>query len=338
MQVTIPEAIEHLKLCIKAGLPCMLTGSPGTGKSEISKQVGDFYKLFPIDIRLSQCDPVDMNGLPAFKDGKASYIPMDMWPVAGTPIPKGYNGFLIILDEFNSASLAVQAASYKVVLDRVIGQVPLHPKTAIICIGNLATDNAIVNRLSTAMQSRLIHLELAVDASSWLSDWAIPNKIDHRILTYIQRYPDKLYNFDPDHDDKTFATLRTWYFVHKLLKLTPGDLTPILAPIAGTIGEGIGREFVMFTTIYDELPTFEEIKKNPKVVPINDEPSMLWAVSHMVSSGANKDNMPPLMEFIDRLPVEFATITLQNILRTQKELIKLPCLQEWMRVNGAELF
>ncbi len=338
MQVNTVQAVEYIKTCIRANLPCFLSGSPGTGKSELAKQVGDYFKLYLIDIRLSQCDPTEIGGFPAFQNGKASYVPMEMWPVENTPIPKGYKGFLIVLDEFNSASLATQAASYKLVLDRMVGQIPLHKNTAIICIGNLSTDNAIVNRLSTAMQSRLIHLELAVNTDTWLKEWAIPNKLDHRILTYISRYPDKLYNFDPNHDDKTFATPRTWYFVHKLLQLTPGDLTPILPLIAGTIGEGIGREFVMFTNIYNELPTIEEIKKNPKTTPINDEPSMLWAVSHMISNNTNKANMPAFMQFIERLPVEFATITLQNILRIDKTLITLPCMNEWMRINGAELF
>ena len=206
MEVNVEQASEHIKTCVKAGLVPMLQGPPGTGKSDISKAVGDYFNLKIIDIRLSQCDPVDIGGFPTFSNGKATYVPMSMWPTEDTPVPKGYKGFLLILDEFNSASMATQAASYKVVLDRYVGQTKLHKNTAIVCIGNRATDNAIVNRLSTAMQSRLIHLELAVDTGIWLTKWAPLNGIDHRIMAYIDYRPDNLYNFDPNHNDKTFAT------------------------------------------------------------------------------------------------------------------------------------
>ena len=338
MKINAEEATEHIKSIIQAGLVCFLHGSPGTGKSEISQAIGQDFKLKLIDIRLSQCDPTDLNGFPHITDNKAGFWPFDMWPTEHDKVPAGYNGFLIILDEFNSASLAVQAASYKIILDKCVGQTRLHPKTAIICIGNLATDNAIVNRLSTAMQSRLIHLELEVITHIWLEKWAIQHNVDHRILAYISRYRDKLYNFDPDHNDKTFANPRTWYFVSKLIKQTPGNITGKLPLIAGAIGEGIAREFVMFTSIYEELPTIQDIAKNPAIIPINDEPGMLWAVSHMVSEYVTENSVDNMMKFIVRLPVEFTTITLQNILRKEPKLIKAPAIQTWIKEKGADLF
>lgn len=338
MKINAEEATEHIKSIIQAGLVCFLHGSPGTGKSEISQAIGQDFKLKLIDIRLSQCDPTDLNGFPHITDNKAGFWPFDMWPTEHDKVPAGYNGFLIILDEFNSASLAVQAASYKIILDKCVGQTRLHPKTAIICIGNLATDNAIVNRLSTAMQSRLIHIEVMVDTLIWLDKWAIQAGIDHRIMAYISRYNEKLYNFDPDHNDKTFACPRTWEFASRLIKDNPNDLTSMIALLAGTLGEGMAREFIMFTAIYKDLPTMRDILANPAVIEINEEPSMLWATSHMVATHTTKGNLATLMQYIERLPVEFTTITLQNIVRKNKAFISEPVIKEWIRIKGPELF
>ena len=338
MQVNTEQAQEYIIACMKAKLACFLSGSPGSAKSAIVHQIADRFKLWPIDIRLSQCDPTDLAGFPYFKDGVASYQPLDMWPLEDTPIPEGYTGFCLILDEMNSASMAVQAASYKIILDRYVGQAKLHPKTAVICIGNLSTDNAIVNRLSTAMQSRLIHIEVMVDTLIWLDKWAIQAGIDHRIMAYISRYNEKLYNFDPDHNDKTFACPRTWEFASRLIKDNPNDLTSMIALLAGTLGEGMAREFIMFTAIYKDLPTMRDILANPAVIEINEEPSMLWATSHMVATHTTKGNLATLMQYIERLPVEFTTITLQNIVRKNKAFISEPVIKEWIRIKGPELF
>ncbi len=204
MQTTAPETVTLIKDCLQAGLVPMIAGDAGIGKSDIVYQVFNSYKLKLIDIRLSQYDPTELNGYPAIKKERATHIPLDTFPLEDTPLPKNYNGWGIFFDEFNSANLAVQAAAYKIVLDRCIGQYTLNKKTAIVCAGNLITSNAIVQRMSTAMQSRLIHAELVVDINSWVQ-WANLHKIDHRIIAYLQNVPTNLHNFQPNHDDKTFA-------------------------------------------------------------------------------------------------------------------------------------
>lgn len=111
MQVKISQAISMLTQFIKAKLVPMLVGSPGSGKSQIVHQIAKEYNLKVIDLRLSQCDPTDCMGFPQISDGKADYVPMKTFPIEGDVIPKGYSGWLLFLDEFNSASPAVQAAA-----------------------------------------------------------------------------------------------------------------------------------------------------------------------------------------------------------------------------------
>ena len=113
IQLNTVQAKEAIIDCIKAKLVPFLTGSPGMGKSSIIHEIAEEYNLEIIDVRLSQCDPSDLLGFPSVdsETGKASYKPMATFPLRGDPIPKGKTGFMLFLDEFNSAPRAVQAAS-----------------------------------------------------------------------------------------------------------------------------------------------------------------------------------------------------------------------------------
>jgi MoxR-like ATPase len=132
---------------------------------------------------------------------------MDTFPLETDPIPDGYNGWLLFFDEINSAPKAIQASAYKLVLDRKVGQTKLHKNCAIVAAGNLETDGAIVEEMSTALQSRMVHIELQVDVEQWVA-WAQKKGIHHMITSYIQFKPGMLNTFKADHTDKTYACPR----------------------------------------------------------------------------------------------------------------------------------
>ena len=314
---------------IQAKIVPMLTGSPGMGKSAIVKDIAETYNLKLIDLRLSQCDPTDLMGFPSIQGQRAGYLPMETFPLEGDPIPEGYSGWLLFLDEFNSASIAVQAAGYKLILDRMVGQKNLHKHVAVVCAGNLETDGAIVNPMSTAMQSRLAHLELVTDVNQWL-DWAYENDIHRFITSYIKFKPGNLYAFSPDHTDKTYACSRTWEFANRVLKVTDTDDKDLLPMLAGVLSEGVAREFIGFTKIDKDLPKITQIMESPNSIRVPDEPSVLFALTGSISHHANKDNLAPLITYIKRLPKEFQVVTLRETVRRQKELVGHPAMQEWI--------
>lgn len=337
MQVKISQATSIITKYIQAKLVPMLVGSPGMGKSAIVHQIAKHYNLKVIDLRLSQCDPTDLLGFPTINGDKAGYKPMETFPIEGDPIPAGYSGWLLFLDEFNSAGTAVQAAAYKLILDRMVGIYHLHKNVAVVCAGNLETDNAIVTPMSTAMQSRLVHLELVVDVAEF-TDWAAANDIDHRITDYIKFKPGNLYAFVPDHTDKTFACSRTWEFANRVLKVTEDNDPDRLPMLAGTVSEGIAREFLGFCKIYENLPKMAQIIATPETIKVPDEPSILFALTGSISHNASADNLEQLMKYVVRLPVEFQVVTLKETVRRNKTILSHPAVQKWVSSSAANLF
>jgi len=337
MQVKISQAINIITKFIQAKLVPMVVGSPGTGKSQIVHQIAKNYNLQVIDLRLSQCDPTDLLGFPQIIGNKAGYVPMNTFPIVGDPLPDGYSGWVLFLDEFNSASPAVQAAAYKLVLDRMVGIHHLHKNVAIVCAGNLETDNAIVQSMSTALQSRLVHLELVVDAKEWV-DWAADTGIDHRITSYINFKPGNLYTFKPDHTDNTYGSPRTWEFANRVLSVVDESEPEFLTMLAGTISEGLAREFVGFCKIYNDLPKLVNIIANPKGIKVPVEPSILFALTGSISHNATKDNFSALMEFVIRLPIEFQVVCLRETVRRNRQMNAHPAVSAWLTNNATQLF
>lgn len=339
IQVRPEQAVELITTYIKAGIVPIMKGSPGIGKSAIVHQIAKDYNLKLIDLRLAQCDPVDLMGFPAKDEatGKGYYLPMETFPLDTDPVPQGFAGWLLFMDEMTSAPQGVQAAAYKVFLDRMIGLKKLHPKCALVGAGNLETDNAIVETMSTALQSRLAHLELKVDTDAWC-DWAASQGFDHRITAYLAFRPDQLFTFKPDHTDSTYGCPRTWEFANRLCKGVPATDPLLIEKLSGVLSEGLAREFVAFCQLEDKLPKISAIVANPKLTAVPDEPSICWALTGALAEALSTHNCDQLMEFISRLPIEFQVVTLRQGIRRTPALVKEKAVIKWIADNGNHLF
>ena len=203
--------------------------------------------------------------------------------------------------------------------------------------GNKESDNAIVNPMSTALQSRLAHLELVVDAKEWVN-WASEKQLDHRITSYINFKPGNLYTFSPDHTDKTYACPRTWEFADRVLKVADAGDTDCMPMLAGTISEGVAREFLGFCRIFKDLPNIQAIINSPNAIQMPSEPSVLYAITGALSHNATMDNFGKLMQFIERMPLEFQVVCLRETVRRNKAMTGHPAVQKWTANTAIEYF
>ena len=72
-EVNAVELEECLTEDLKAGLTPMVSSSPGMGKSDIIRTIATKFKLKVIDFRVSQCEPVDMQGYPGVVNGRMTF-------------------------------------------------------------------------------------------------------------------------------------------------------------------------------------------------------------------------------------------------------------------------
>ena len=306
---------------VAAGRVPMITSSPGMGKSAIVKQVAADFGLKLIDHRLSTSAPEDLTGLPRFReDGRAEFAPFgDLFPLKGDDVPDGYNGWLLFLDELPSAPKSVQAAAYKLILDRQVGQYDLHEKVWIVAAGNKATDRAIVNPIGTAMQSRLVHIEMRVNFTEWLEDAALPQHYDHRVIAYLSMHESKLLDFDPEHQDRTFCCPRTWEMTSDIITgREMDDLDALL--LAGTITSGEAISFTQFTKVYKNLVKFSDIMANPSGCHIPSDTATKWALSMSLVEKTDKTNFDTVGQYIDRFDMSFRVLYFRALIAQKPEL------------------
>ena len=345
-KVNLKQAKELAVEVLKAGHVPMLVSDLGLGKSSLAKQIAEEYNLCFIDIRLSQCDPADLNGFP-FMDpvtGRAGYKPMDIWPLEGDELPinpktkQPYAGWFILLDEINSSPKAVEVASYKILLDRMVGMHKLHKRVWMMGAGNLKTSKAVVNQTGTAQQSRMIWFEIIADLNCWL-EWADHNDIDHRVKAYLQFKPDMLHKFDPNHQDRTFPCPRTWHFQSNVMKQWGEGRIPErkLPTIGGTIGAGPAREFFSHCAIYEDIPTLDQILQDPDNCRFGNEPSMHYALAGLVSHHLNHTNAVPLFKFLERLAADFQVSAVRAVLARDRTIKKLDAYKDWYKRKSYEL-
>ena len=337
-EVNAVELQECLTEDLKAGLTPMVSSSPGMGKSDIIRTIANTFKLKVIDFRVSQCEPVDMQGYPGVTNGRMTFNIPEYFPIEGDTVPDGYDGWLLFLDEFNSGNKQTEAAAYKLILDREVYKYKLHPRCLIAAAGNLTTDRAIVNTQSTATTSRLTHYRMRVDHKVWI-DWANNHSIDHRIISLIKFKPELLHRFDTSTNELTFPCPRTWEFASKVIINKPTIDHITKTRLAGTIGEGAAVELATYSEIYQNLPTIEQILTNPKSGwKVPKEPSEQYAVTTMLAHNSTPDNIEKLIIAINRLPTDFQVITFKDIYKRTPVLKGHPVIKEWIATHSSEIF
>lgn len=333
-----------------AKLVPMVTSSPGMGKSTIIRNIINAYNLHLIDHRASTSQPEDFTGLPEFvtvdqgteyERRIATFTPFDLFPTTRTPKPKGKDGWAIFLDEFNSAEKEIQAASYKLALDRMVGQFHLHPDVVIAMAGNLMTDRAIVTELSTAMQSRLVHIEMEFSFREWWEDVAMAENYDDRIMAYANWDNDFVMDFKPDHQDKTFNCPRTIEFANRMIK-THSDISNLTPLLAGTMASGHAAAFVQFCEVYKELTTIDDVLRDPMSAPVpergsDSEQERKWAIIVHLMKKANEKNFTDITKYVDRFDTTFQIMYYRSTVHQLPELRRHPAYAQAMIRLGDRL-
>jgi MoxR-like ATPase len=150
--------LEALGIAVSAGVPVLLWGSPGTGKTSAVVAMGESLGL-PVETVIGSIrEPSDFAGLPVVVDGSVRLSP----PVWATRLCEAGEG-LLFLDELTTAPPAVQAAMLRVVLERVVGELRLPDAVRVVAAANPPEEAADGWELAAPLANRLVHLDWPVD-------------------------------------------------------------------------------------------------------------------------------------------------------------------------------
>ena len=315
-----------LSALVAQKVPTFLWGAPGIGKSSIVKQIAKDKKIEFIDLRLALMDPTDLKGIPFYdkETHTALWAPPAFLPSSGEGI--------LFLDELNSAAPAVQSSAYQLILDRKVGEYVLPDGWAIVAAGNRDGDRGVIYRMPAPLANRFVHFELDVNVDDWRS-WAYKNSLDSRIIAYISYKNEHLFTFDAKENAKTFATPRSWEYVHSILKSNIKE-SLLLDVIGGAVGREVAVGFLSFIKVMNKLPDLDKILAGESR-EYSEELDLLYAISSGVVSKylrkPSEEKLENLLAYTMELKSEFAVMIVQDLQTNGVKMEHTPLFKQWVK-------
>jgi len=273
-------------------------------KQEEIADTKDKYFIF-VDIRLQGMLPEDLLGTINIKSKYTTYKP-HAWAKALSNNPG-----ILFLDEFNLASRAVQNAAYQVVLDKVVGVVPLHKDVLVVAAGNVAEDEADTLELTKPLKTRFLKVTVTPPTLEEFVEYVMTKnkgQVNRTILAYLEKNPGDLFI----DDETTIMVPRLWEWV-----LVNGDTDEKALKLVGLAShsEALKVKVEGFIRVMDKIPPIEELLEDKW--PESEELRLMCAI--MLADSINKEKGNKKIEKAKKILKK--TFKMQNITDSIKLVI-----------------
>lgn len=275
-------SILPVGIALQAGIPVVAVGGPGCAKSTVINGLGKSLDLPVETVIASLREPSDFAGLPYITE-RGVELAAPTWAKRLVASGKG----ILFLDEISTAAPAVQAALLRVVLDRVVGDLPLPAGVAIVAAMNPPEQAAGGWELSPPLANRFCRIAWpSPSVADWAdgmlqgfpepriprlpSGWREANIRQARayMAGFNQHKGTALYRYPKTEAEAglPWPSPRTWDMAATLYAacLSVGVGKDIQLPlVGGCIGEGMALELCNWIETLD-LPDVEEMLANPE--------------------------------------------------------------------------
>jgi hypothetical protein len=293
---------EALAVAVTAGVPVVLWGSPGTGKTSVVRSLGESLG-WPVEVVIGSIrEPADFAGLPVVVDGGVRMAP----PAWATRLAAAEVG-LLFLDELTTAPPAVQAAMLRVVLERVVGDLALPPGVRVVAAANPPEEAADGWELAAPLANRLVHLDWPAEATAVASGLAVgfptpsvllssepsaAQQLSARaaVAAFLQVRPTLVLQIPrvAALASRGWPSPRSWEAVAVLLAACEASMASEdarSALVMGAVGEGAALEFLSWLANAD-LPDPEEVLADPDAFVLPERSDRAFAALTAVASVA----------------------------------------------------
>lgn len=320
---------------IPAGLPVLVTGAPGIGKSEICQQAADdcgahFLLSHPVVE-----DPTVPAGMPWMVAGQdhADFVPFGTLYAA----MHAKDRTVWMIDDLGQATPATQAAYMQLLLARQCNGHVVPDCVTFVAATNRRTDRAGVSGILEPVKSRFTTIvELKPDLDDWCT-WAFAHNIPVNLIAFLRWKIDLLFVHNPSADLTNSANPRTWTNLARLEALNlPQQLEA--ASFMGAVGAGPATEYLAFRKMAAALQSIDSILLDPLKAEIPSKPDQLYATAIGLAAKATEQNLSRVGQYCERLVQrergEFAVLTLRDAYRRNPKLAQT---EAFVRITSGNL-
>ncbi len=304
---------EALGVAVAAGVPVLLWGAPGTGKTSVIRALADAAGLPCETVIASIREPSDFAGLPIVDRDGAAGPQVSFAPPAWARALAAAGSGLAFFDEISTAPPAVQAALLRVVLERTVGDLVLPESVSIVAAANPPDQAADGWELSPPLANRFCHLDWEVDAATvaagFAGGWPIPT-----LAAVPGRWADRLavarawvagfltvrpmlalaVPDDASAAGRAWPSPRSWEMAARLqcAALAAGaDELVVSLLVRGCVGPGAGVEFLTWLQEAD-LPDPEAVLADPESFVLPERGDRAYAALTSVAAAVAADPTP----------------------------------------------
>ena len=334
--LTLNECVDAIQ-ATGSRVTTLIQGHMGCGKSSILKMLA---KANPNHIPCYfDCTTKDLGDLMLPKiltDDDAEFVRFapneEMGFHHGRPV-------ILMIDEFGKANPSVKNGMMRVMLERKLGNLSLHPDSMVFATTNLGTEG-VGDLLQPHHRNRITTVRIKKPtATEWIENFAYNAGIHSSIIRWVHEFGDTLfqtfeevtdpesnpYIYHPKSVRASFVTPRSLelasHWLHAKDKLTP---TTLKQALMGTIGARGGADLEAYVSIYDQLPKKAEIMADPAnaIVPTSASATMMLVANAL--TGMDREFVTPWIKYMARLDKEaqgYFTLQVANPVYTKKAMV-----------------
>lgn len=272
---TVKTAAEA---AISAGIPVLLNGSPGTGKTAWVTELAQQKEWYLETVIASIHEPADFGGWPTPTQGGLVFSPPPWARKLAEAAHKGRA--LLFLDEISTAPPAVQAALLRVVLELCVGDLKLPSNVSVVAACNPMDQAAGGWNLSAPLANRFLHFKWDVNpvevADGFASFWG--KKVDERVGQFMSEMagffrarPELILKVPENETERggAWPSPRSWENGAKMLASVEGDTEASIKGLAAAVGPS-ASEFMVWKKQAD-LPDPKDVLEGKVPIPDRDD-------------------------------------------------------------------
>ena len=263
-------AVNHLRQTT------LLLGAPGIGKSmtcwklarRLAKLTGKEFVDYDddkaamilaeperffvfVDLRLTECEPSDLLGLPHKVDGSVRFSPL-LWARC---LNKAAG--LLLLDELTNIQRPdLITVSYKLVFDREAGFTKFHEDVMIVAAGNRPEHSSVATMLPTPLLSRMLIIDISPpsedDWKEWMDKTYGEEGWARSTYAFLKRFSAENYLIQVPRTPAgldAYPVPRTWTALATLMQHNMSDSETV----RGLVGDEVGIKFGAFLKVDVDL-------------------------------------------------------------------------------------
>lgn len=337
----------------------VIQSEPGCGKSSLLKMIAedhgdqwrktgqsfdsDKYDYIYVDCPVKDMPDIGMV-IPNHEKKALEYYVAGLFKL-DSPKPK-----VIMLDEFMKSPKLLQVVFTRLILERMVGDVPLPDGTIVFATSNNQSDGVGDTMLAHAGNRVCIVEMQKPDVPSWL-EYATAKGISRIVRAFVAMYPKVLKSYRDDGQEDNAAIFHPNKPVLSFCSPRSLEKSDVIvrnaekfgeritmAALAGTIGASAAADMAAFISMERSLTDVKDIIKDPKNIHMPKEiAAQLMIMFQALDVLETQDELSKFMEFVNRIDSSevqsiFFTLIISNS-RTVKIAKNNDQIKAWAKDN-----